>query len=61
MRIGMRSASSRGIPGRGIYDNMKSAVDKVGLGQKRAVNARFMATTSHYVFDPELCIPAAGW
>jgi hypothetical protein len=30
-----------GVPGRGIYDNMKTAVDKVGLGKKRDVNARF--------------------
>ena len=50
-----------GIPGRGIYDNMKTAVDKVGIGKKRDVNARFTAMTSHYVFDPEFCNPAAGW
>jgi hypothetical protein len=25
------------------------------------VNARFLAMTSHYVFDPEFCNPAAGW
>ena len=50
-----------GVPGRGIYDNMKTAVDKVGLGKKRDVNARFKAMTSHYVFDPEFCNPAAGW
>ena len=50
-----------GIPRRGIYDNMKTAVDKVGIGKKRDVNARFTAMTSHYVFDPEFCNPAAGW
>ncbi len=50
-----------GVPGRGIYDNMKTAVDKVRLGKKRDVNARFTAMTSHYVFDPEFCNPAAGW
>ena len=50
-----------GVPGRGIYDNMKTAVDKVGIGKKRDVNARFTAMTSHYVFDPEFCNPAAGW
>jgi transposase len=49
------------LPGRGIYDNMKTAVDKVGIGKKRDVNARFTAMTSHYVFDPEFCNPAAGW
>lgn len=42
-----------GVPGRGIYDNMKTAVDRVGVGKQRDVNARFTAMTSHYVFDPE--------
>ena len=50
-----------GVPGRGIYDNMKTAVDRVGAGKKRDVNARFMAMTSHYVFEPDFCNPAAGW
>ena len=50
-----------GIPGRGIYDNMKTAVDRVGRGKQRDVNARFRAMTSHYVFEPEFCNPAAGW
>jgi hypothetical protein len=30
-----------GIPRRGIYDNMKTAVDKVKKGKGRIVNARF--------------------
>jgi transposase len=50
-----------GVPGRGIYDNMKTAVDRVGVGKKRDVNARFLSMTSHYVFEPEFCNPAAGW
>ncbi len=50
-----------GIPGRGIYDNMKTAVDRVGRGKQRDVNARFLAMTSHYVFNPEFFNPAAGW
>jgi len=50
-----------GVPGRGIYDNMKTAVDRVGAGKKRDVNARFMAMTSYYVFEPDFCNPAAGW
>ena len=29
-----------GVPGRGIYDNMKTAVDRVGRGKERKVNAR---------------------
>ncbi len=50
-----------GVPGRGIYDNMKTAVDRVGRGKQRDVNARFQSMASHYVFEPEFCNPAAGW
>jgi len=50
-----------GIPARGIYDNMKTAVDKVKRGKVRDVNARFNAMVSHYLFDADFCNPAAGW
>ena len=40
-----------GVPGRGIYDNMKTAVDRVGRGKQRVINARFNAMASHYVFE----------
>lgn len=50
-----------GIPERGIYDNMKTAVDKVGRGKQRQINQRFYAMVSHYLFEPEFCNPAAGW
>src|SRR5210317_1640036 len=50
-----------GIPERGIYDNMKTAVDKVGRGKKRQVNARFRAMVSHFLFESDFCNPAAGW
>jgi transposase len=50
-----------GIPRRGIYDNMKTAVDKVGAGKQRSVNARFEAMTGHYLFEAEFCNRAAGW
>ena len=33
-----------GVPRRGIYDNMRTAVDKVGRGKDRQVNARFFST-----------------
>lgn len=49
-----------GVPRRGIYDNMKTAVDKVGQGKQRSVNARFEAMTGHYLFEPEFCNRAAG-
>lgn len=50
-----------GIPRRGIYDNMKTAVDKVGRGKERAINARFLAMCGHYLFEPEFCNVASGW
>lgn len=50
-----------GIPERGIYDNMKTAVDKVKRGKARLVNKRFQAMVSHYLFEAEFCNPAAGW
>lgn len=50
-----------GIPRRGIYDNMKTAVDRVGKGKVRDVKQRFQAMASHYLFEPEFCNPAAGW
>jgi len=50
-----------GVPRRGIYDNMKTAVDKVGPGKQRAVNARFETMCGHYLFEPEFCNRAAGW
>ena len=50
-----------GIPRRGIYDNMKTAVDKVGRGKTRIVNARFQAMCGHYLFEPDFCKSASGW
>jgi transposase len=50
-----------GIPRRGIYDNMKTAVDKVKKGKGRTVNTRFAAMASHYLFDADFCNVASGW
>jgi transposase len=50
-----------GVPRRGIYDNMKTAVDKVSRGNSRVVNTRFFAMTAHYLFDPDFCNVASGW
>lgn len=50
-----------GVPGRGPYDNMKTAVDRLGRGKERVVNAPFKAIPSHYLFDAEFCDPASGW
>jgi transposase len=50
-----------GVPQRGIFDNMKTAVDKIGRGKARQVNARFAALASHYLFETDFCNPASGW
>jgi transposase len=50
-----------GVTRRGIYDNMKTAVDKVKKGKARIVNARFAAMCSHYLFDADFCNVASGW
>jgi transposase len=50
-----------GVPQRGIYDNMRTAVDKIGRGKERQVNARFSAMVSHFLFEAEFCNPASGW
>ena len=54
-------AALGGIPRRGIYDNMKTAVDKVKKGKGRIVNARFAVMCAHYLFDPDFCNVASGW
>src|ERR1700733_8559033 len=40
-----------GVPRRGIYDNMRTAVDKVGRGKNRQVNARFAVALSGAIAD----------
>lgn len=50
-----------GIPRRGIYDNMKTAVDRVNKGKGRVVNARFAVMCAHYLFDADFCNVASGW
>jgi transposase len=50
-----------GVPRRGIFDNMRTAVDRIGAGKVRQINARFAAMASHYLFEPEFCNPASGW
>src|SRR6266545_8222169 len=46
---------------RGIYDNMKTAVETVFLGKERLYNRRFLQMCSHYLVDPVACTPASGW
>jgi transposase len=46
---------------RGIYDNMKTAVDAVFVGKERRFNRRFLQLCAHYLVEPVACTPAAGW
>jgi transposase len=50
-----------GVPRRGIYDNLKPAVDAVFVGRERRYNRRFLMMCNHYLVDPTACTPAAGW
>jgi transposase len=54
-------ASWGGTCERGIYDNMKTAVDAVFVGKERKFNRRFVQMCSHYLVEPTACTPAAGW
>ncbi len=51
----------KGTCGRGIYDNMKTAVDAVFVGKGRLYNRRFLQMCSHYLVEPVACTPASGW
>jgi transposase len=51
----------RGACTRGIYDNMKTAVDAIFVGRERAYNRRFLQMCSHYLVEPAACTPASGW
>jgi len=51
-----------GVAGRGIYDNIKMAVDLTPRKDRgRVVNARFAAMAAHYLFEPDFCNVASGW
>lgn len=54
-------AALGGVARRGIYDNMRTAVDKVHKGKGRTVNARFSVMCAHYLYDPDFCNVASGW
>jgi transposase len=51
----------KGTCGRGIYDNMKTAVETVFVGKDRLYNRRFLQMCSHYLVEPVACTPASGW
>ena len=51
----------KGACERGIYDNMKTAVDAIFVGKERKYNRRFLQMCSHYLVEPVACTPASGW
>jgi transposase len=51
----------RGACTRGIYDNMKTAVETIFIGKDRQYNRRFRQMCSHHLVDPVACTPASGW
>ena len=50
-----------GLCGRGIYDNPKTVVTRIGRGKERDYNDRFEELASHYLFEPCACTPKSGW
>lgn len=50
-----------GVCRRGIYDNLKTVVNKILTGKERNFNNRFSQLSSHYLFEPVACTPASGW
>jgi transposase len=46
---------------RGIYDNMKTAVEAIFVGKARPYNRRFLQMCSHHLIEPVACTPASGW
>ena len=51
----------KGTCTRGIYDNMKTAVEAVFIGKDRQFNRRFQRMCGHYLVEPVACTPASGW
>ncbi len=51
----------KGACQRGIYDNMKTAVETIFIGKERQYNRRFLQMCSHHLVEPVACTPASGW
>jgi transposase len=51
----------KGACTRGIYDNMKTAVETILVGKDRQYNRRFLQMCAHHLIDPVACTPASGW
>jgi len=51
----------KGACARGIYDNMKTAVETILVGKNRQYNRRFLQMCAHHLVEPVACTPASGW
>jgi transposase len=51
----------KGSCARGVYDNMKTAVETIFIGKDRQYNRRFLQMCSHHLVEPVACTPASGW
>lgn len=49
-----------GVPRRLAYDNLRSAVIRVGPGRERELNQRFLQLRSWYLFDTRFCNVESG-
>ena len=49
-----------GVPKRLAYDNLKTAVIRVGRGRERDLNPKFIELRSWYLFDTRFCNVASG-
>ena len=59
-RSGSSIIESRWARARGIYDNMKRAVEAVFIGKDRQFNRRLLQMCGQYLIEPTACTPA-GW
>jgi hypothetical protein len=50
----------KGACTRGIYDNMKTAVETIFVGKERKFNRRFAQMCSHYLVEPVACTPRSN-
>lgn len=49
-----------GVPRRLAYDNLRTAVIRVGRGRERSLNEHFLRLRAHYLFESRFCNVASG-
>ncbi|MGC2836056.1 MAG: IS21 family transposase [Methylocella sp.] len=48
------------VPKQVWWDNPKTVATSIGKGRERQVHPRYNALATHYVFNPQFCMPARG-